>query len=42
MLSDFTRGVAATLDGDLAVGQILLSDVIEQIRRPRFVTTRGR
>jgi len=34
MLSDFTRGVAATLGGDLAVGQVLLSDVIEQIRRP--------
>jgi DNA-binding NarL/FixJ family response regulator len=33
MLSNFTRGVAATLGGDLAVGQILLSDVIEQIRR---------
>ena len=30
MLSDFTRGVAATLGDELAVGQVLLSDVIER------------
>jgi hypothetical protein len=42
MLSDFTRGVAATLDGDLAAGQALLRDVTERISRPRFVTTHGR
>ncbi len=34
MLSDFTRGVAATLGGDLAAGQVLLSDVTDQIARP--------
>jgi hypothetical protein len=34
MLSDFTRGLAATLGGDLAAGQVLLKDVTEQISRP--------
>ena len=34
MLSDFTRGVAATLGGDPAAGQVLLQDVIERISRP--------
>ena len=34
MLSDFTRGVAATLGGDLAAGRVLLRDVIERISRP--------
>ena len=34
MLSDFTRGLAATLGGDLAAGQVLLRDVTEQISYP--------
>ena len=34
MLSDFTRGLAATLGGDLAAGQVLLRDVTEQISCP--------
>ena len=34
MLADFTRGVAATLLGDLATGQVLLKDVTERISRP--------
>lgn len=34
MLSDFTRGVAAAVGGDLAAGQVLLRDVTEQISLP--------
>ena len=34
MLSDFTRGLAATLTGDLAAGQVLLRDVTERIALP--------
>jgi N-acetylglucosamine kinase-like BadF-type ATPase len=34
MLSDFTRGVAAAVGGDLAAGQVLLRDVAEQISLP--------
>jgi hypothetical protein len=34
MLSDFTRGVAATLAGDPAAGRVLLTDVTEQISSP--------
>ena len=34
MLSDFTRGLAATLGGDLVAGAALLGDVIERISRP--------
>ena len=34
MLPDFTRGLAASLAGDLAAGQVLLRDVIERISVP--------
>ena len=34
MLSDFTRGIAATLRGDPAAGAALLGDVIDQISYP--------
>ena len=34
MLSDFTRGLAATVGGDLTAGQVLLRDVTERIARP--------
>jgi hypothetical protein len=34
MLSDFTRGLAVTLGGDLAAGRVLLRDVTEQISWP--------
>jgi len=34
MLSNFTRGVAATLGGDLAAGRVLLTDVTEQVSVP--------
>ena len=34
MLADFTRGLAATLVGDLATAQALLNDVVELIARP--------
>jgi hypothetical protein len=42
MLSDFTRGIAAAVGGDLAAGQLLLRDVTEQISLPRCATTRAR
>ncbi len=34
MLSDFTRGLAASLAGDIAAGQVLLRDVTERIALP--------
>jgi hypothetical protein len=35
MLSDFTRGLAATLGGDLVAGQVLLKEFTEHRRTRR-------